>query len=122
MALTLQVSDARNSGELKKVSGVSGSGQQFLDLLNEVERRLIKRGGFYGLEQTVGFCLDSCYITWPRFVGTILGVRFRSKFHSQLGLPYNNWWSFTNNWSSWRVRASGGGSRGNSAWGSVWYQ
>lgn len=101
MAFQLQVIDARNSGELRKVSGVAASSSQFLDLLNEVERRLIKRGGFYGLEQTMGFCIDSCYITWPKFVGTILGVRFRSGHHNRGALPYNNWWSFTNNWGAW---------------------
>lgn len=101
MAYTLQVIDARNSGALKKVSGVPGASSQFLDLLNEVERRLIKRGGFYGLEQTMGFCINACYITWPRFVGTILGVRFGGHHHRGGALPYNNWWSFTNNWGAW---------------------
>ena len=108
MAYAKQVIDARNDGRFKKISGVSTNSQQFLDLLNEVEDRLITRGGWFGLEQTMGFCINSCYISWPKIVGTILGMRFCSRFRQSLALPFNNWWSFTNNWSAW-----GGGGYGN---------
>jgi hypothetical protein len=107
----MQVSDARADSGLRKSSGVAAAGSQFLDLLNEVQRRLIKRGGFYGLEQTMTFCLNSSYITWPQFVGTILGVRFLGCCGGgQLAAPYNNWYSFTNNLPHWRnARGYAGG-------------
>ena len=109
MAFSKQVIDARNSGQLKKVSGVSGGGQQFLDLLNEAQSRLCKRGEFWGLDQTMAFCVDSCDIVWPYFIGTILGLRFRSQFHQDIAHPYNNWFSFTNGVSGWHGASGFGG-------------
>ena len=83
--------DARNSGPLKAIAGTCSSSNQFRDYINEAIRRLLKRGDWYGSTQVVEFCLTGCYITWPRWVGTILGVRFGCHGPGQV---FSNWYKF----------------------------
>lgn len=60
---------------LKNVSGVCSDSEQFVEYLNEAMRRLMRRGGFYDTEQLLKICVYNGCITWPRFVGTVLGIR-----------------------------------------------
>lgn len=82
--------DAIDSTAFQDVAGVSTSGAEFKSLLNEAQRRLLKRGSWYDTEQVMSFCLTGCYITWPRFVGTVIGIRFCGR----IGNIVNNHWSF----------------------------
>jgi hypothetical protein len=91
MPFQFTVADAKNSGALKSIAGVCSNSNAFLDLVNEVIRRLLKRGDWFGTTQVVEFCTTGCNITWPRWVGTIEGVRFG---HSKPGHVFNNWYRF----------------------------
>jgi hypothetical protein len=94
MAYKYQLIDAKSSGALKNISGVSSASPQFIDLMNEAQRRLIKRGDFYGMTQTMDLMFQGKLIAWPREVGTVIAVR-------GCGHPMqiqNQWYSFTGSW------------------------
>lgn len=93
-AYTLQLIDAKNDVAIKQISGTCSSSDEFLALLNEAIKSLAIRGGWFDLEQRINFCISSCYVVWPHFVGTVLGMRFCG---SQDGLMRNQWYSFTPN-------------------------
>ena len=95
MAYRYTLLNAKDSGALKAISGVSPSSTQFIDYLNEAQRRLMKRGNFDGMEQTMNLLFQGCVVAWPREVGTVLGVR---KGHGSFQIQ-NQWYSFTGNWS-----------------------
>lgn len=77
MPYTFTVSDARAS-VLKNIAGVCTSSAEFLDFLNEATERLMTAGNWFGTEQLGQFCLYNRCVTWPRYVGTVLGVRLCS--------------------------------------------
>lgn len=91
MPFEFTLGDARISRPLKNIAGVCGGSDQFRDLVNESTRRLLKRGDWYGSTQVVEFCVTGCNITWPRWVGTIEGVRFGEH---RAGHVFNNWYRF----------------------------
>src|SRR5262245_51118952 len=89
MAFTIQLRDARASLALKSISGVCSSDDEFLALLNEAMRRLLRRGGWWNTEFLMRLCVYNKCITWPRIVGTVLGTRFcNGSFDLR-----NNWWN-----------------------------
>jgi len=95
MAYKLQLLDAQNDIGIQNVCGVVAGTAQFTDLVNRAQRRLIKRGDFFGLTQEAQFVFQGCYIVWPRYVGTILAARFGGRHGSQVS---NKWYSFTGSW------------------------
>jgi hypothetical protein len=90
MPYTLQLSDAKAS-PIRNVAGVSVDDQAFIDLINEAQRRLMRRGSFFELDQVMHFSLTGCDIVWPNFVGTVLGVKF---CHGRPALLSNQNYSF----------------------------
>jgi hypothetical protein len=95
MAYKLQLTDAQNDIGLQNVAGVVNTSIQFTDLVNRAQRRLIKRGDFFGLTQEAQFVFQGCYLVWPRYVGTILAARFG---HSHGSRVMNMWYAFTGSW------------------------
>lgn len=75
MPYRFTTADARASGPLRGAAAVCADSQSFLDLLNEAQRRLLKRGRWFDTEWLAKFCIHERCITWPRWVGTVLGVR-----------------------------------------------
>lgn len=75
MAYSLQLKNARNSLALKAISGQCSNSDEFVEVLNEAMRRLNRRGNFFNTEELMEFCVYNGCITWPRIVGTVLGVR-----------------------------------------------
>jgi hypothetical protein len=95
MAYKLQLVDAQNDIGLQNVAGVVSTSPQFTQLVNEAQRRLIKRGDFFGLTQEAVFVFQGCYVVWPKYVGTILGARAGRRSGVQVT---NMWYSFTGSW------------------------
>lgn len=98
MAFQYQVSDAKRSG-LKHVSALCVDSDDFLDLLNTLQRRLAKRGGWFDTEWLMRVCLSDACITWPRFVGTVRGVRPCSCCGSGEAEMRNRWYAILGNGS-----------------------
>src|ERR1035437_553157 len=94
MAYKLQLIDAKNDLAIKTASGVSSASAQFVALINHAQRRLVKRGNFFGMVQTMQLLFQGCVVSWPREVGTVLGVR---KGHGSFQMQ-NQWYSFTGSW------------------------
>lgn len=104
MAYQFQLKDAQNDIGLKNVSGVVSTSAQFIQLVNEVCRRLSRRGDWYGMTQTAVFVFQGNTVTWPRYVGTVLGAR---NCRSRGIRPQNMWFSFTGSYhhhhSNWHA-------------------
>lgn len=77
MPLQLQLRQARENLGIKGVSGVCHDSDKFVDQINTATRQLMKRGGWYGLEVLMRFCIYGCHIVLPRHVGTVIGVKTR---------------------------------------------
>lgn len=86
----LTFSEAKNSLELKAISGVCGGGEQFRSFLNQAVEALMNRGNWYGTVQKVRLCVfDNC-IVFPRWVGTVLATNVGCQ-----SIPQKNfWWEF----------------------------
>lgn len=110
MAYQYQLKDARDSLALKSIAGICTDTNEFVAILNEAMRRLNRRGNFFDTEQLARFCLHNGCITWPRYIGTILGVKFCTCSPSEIR---NNWYAILgprgcNRWmSSHTVRDNG---------------
>ena len=75
MAYQFTLADAKRSS-LRDVSAACPDSQQFIDLVNKAQRKILKRGEWFGTEFLYRFSVNGIFIVWPRFVKTIYGVRF----------------------------------------------
>ncbi len=89
MAFDLQLSDVKASS-IRNIAGVCVDSPEFVQTLNEITRKIMRRGGFWGTEVLLKLCLQGCRVVWPRMVGTVLGLRF---CRSGAATLYNNHWS-----------------------------
>ena len=103
-----QILDVQKDVAIKKICGVRTDSCEFLALVNEVEKSLMIRGGWFDLEQRIQFCLSSKNIVWPEFVGTVLAIRF---CHGDLAVSRNGWYSFAPR-AGYGGRGFGGGFNG----------
>ncbi|MGO9704103.1 MAG: hypothetical protein ACLPYZ_02680 [Limisphaerales bacterium] len=91
MAYKFSLSDAQAQLSFAKVAGVCTTSADFIDYINRAQRRLMRRGNWFDTEWVVSFCVSGCVIAWPRWVGSINGVRFGKGRPGQL---FNNNYSF----------------------------
>lgn len=96
------LADAQADIGIKNVSGYCSDTEQFIWQVNTVTERLIKRGNWFSTEQLGQFVIYGCDVVFPRFVGTVLGVRFCCDDFSQI---QNNWFAIIgptscHNWTS----------------------
>jgi hypothetical protein len=89
MPFKLQLSDAKQAEEILDAASSCTDSARFLSLVNRAQRRLWKRGNWWNSEWLVGLCVYGPCITWPHYVGTVLGIRFGCG----AGLPITNNWS-----------------------------
>jgi hypothetical protein len=95
MAFQYQLADAKRDPAIQAVAGACPNSADFINLVNMATRRLWKRGNFFETEWLLDLCVDSCVITWPRIVATVLGVRFSDRQPSQMR---NSWWNIIGPW------------------------
>lgn len=77
MAFQFTVRDARQSLELRQVAAVCADSNEFLSVLNQVQRRLLRRGDWENTEWLVRLCVHSGCITWPRWIAGLRAVRMQ---------------------------------------------
>lgn len=106
MPYKLIVADVQKDIAIKKISGVRSDSPDFFALLNEVQKSLMIRGGWFDLERRISFCISGRHIVWPEFVGTVLAVRF---CHGNVAVSRNGWYSFAPNQSMNFGRRGGSG-------------
>jgi len=100
----LTFGDCKADFGLQRVASVVPTSPEFADYVNSACRRLLRRGDWPGVTQTMLVAVWGDFITWPRYVGSVRKLNVVG----QLDVPINNhWWTFTNN------RGSSGG------WGSA---
>jgi hypothetical protein len=86
--------DARSQSRLLDVIQNCPTSADFADKLNSVTRMLMKRGKWWNTEVVVKICVTGCNIVWPRYVGTVTGIRFCC--YGQMEIK-NNWYSIMGN-------------------------
>lgn len=83
------LADAKAS-RLAEIAQTCTSTSDFLSLVNDATRILMKRGNFWGTVQKVRVCTYNGCITWPRYVGTVLAINV-----CKHPIPiWNNWFQF----------------------------
>lgn len=90
MPYQLQLKDAKAS-TIKNVAGVGVDSNDFADLINDAQRRLMRRGNWFDTEWVIRLCVQDRCVTWPRYVKTFLGGKF-SCDSTPLGVQ-NRWYS-----------------------------
>ncbi len=101
MPYKYQLSDAKADLGLKSISNVCSSSAQFIQYVNEAQRRLLRRGEWFDTNQVFKFCVSGCIIAWPRWVGTVIGVRYSNCLYSQPSQLFNSHWSYVGpHWST----------------------
>ena len=89
-AYRFQLADARANIGIRNVAGKCASSDEFVDLVNRATRRLLKRGAWWGTEVVSKLCVHGCDIVWPRYIGTVEGIRFCCAGQADIK---NNWYS-----------------------------
>jgi hypothetical protein len=81
---------AAQDSRLLRISGVCSQSQQFIDLLNNATRLLLKRGNWEATIQFADTCIYGNTVTWNRYVGTVLAL------HVNCGstIPMNLWFDW----------------------------
>lgn len=74
MAYRYTVADLKRT-TIRNIAGVCLDSTGFFETLNEVQRRLLRRGKWDDVEWLVKLCVYDRCITWPRYVKTVLGAR-----------------------------------------------
>lgn len=88
MAYRYQLSEAKTSA-LREIAGVCPDSTKFVSLVNEAQRRLMRRGNWEGTEVLVRLCAHDACLTWPRYVKNVLGVRVCQGITPQI---QNHWY------------------------------
>lgn len=116
MAYRYTLADARNEPVLKKVAAQCASSQDFVDQVNEAQRKLLRKGSWFSTESQIRICYHDSCITWPRYVGTVEGMRFGDGTPAQVK---NQWYSIL----AWvgQYGQNNGAWGGSGAWGGVGY-
>ena len=68
--------DARNETRIQEVAQNCSTSDQYANKINSTTRMLMKRGNWWQTEILVRLCVTGCRIVWPKYVGTVTGVRF----------------------------------------------
>jgi len=92
VAYQLQLSNLKQS-TVRTIAGVCADSTQFVQMANEVQRRLLRRGGWFDTEWLVKLCLSNGCVAWPRYVSTVLSARMcdggvadvKNKWYSIIG-------------------------------------
>lgn len=116
MAYKFTLSDARNEPVLKKVAAQCASSQDFVDQVNEAQRKLLRKGSWFSTETLVRICYyDNC-VTWPRYVGTVEGIRYGNGTPVQVR---NQWYTILAGIGQYGQQGQWGGSWGGAGFGST---
>lgn len=89
-AFVKQLSDARASSAIRKICGVCSDGDQYRDYINEATELAMNRGAWQGTELLMRLCGTGCHAVFPRYVGTVHGLR--SCCNRDIEIK-NHWWA-----------------------------
>ncbi len=81
--------DAMNEQRIKDVANNCSGSASYISKINSTTRMLMKRGNWWQTEVLLRMCVTGCRIVWPKYVGTITGIRFCCFGQMQL---QNNWY------------------------------
>ncbi|MGV1047657.1 MAG: hypothetical protein ACOYD4_03910 [Solirubrobacterales bacterium] len=91
------LADAKAS-ELADISGACPNSARFVSLLNQAQRKLMRRGSWFGTEQKVKFCVYDGCLTLPAYVATLTGLRGGDC--ADVARIFNHWYSQDMPWGN----------------------
>lgn len=62
-------------GGLQGAAAACSDSDEFIEKVNKVQRRLLKRGNWFDTELLFRFCVYNACVTWPRWVGAVTAMR-----------------------------------------------
>lgn len=68
--MLITLGEARESG-LRNVAGSCPNSDQFLEILNDATRKLMRRGDWPGTVTAIQVCTHGGCVVWPRYVGEV---------------------------------------------------
>lgn len=74
MPYTLTLANIKEAG-LEAAAAACNDSDEFIAKINKVQRRILKRGDWFGTEILFKFCVYNACITWPRWVGRVSAIR-----------------------------------------------
>lgn len=86
--------DARAEPRLLDIIQNCPTSSDFAAKLNSVTRMLMKRGNWWNTEVVAKICVTGCNIVWPKYVGTVTGIKFCC--YGQMEVK-NNWYAILGN-------------------------
>lgn len=106
MAYQYSLETAKSDRAIKIAAGSCSNSADFVALVNQAQRILMKRGNWFGVTWLVRFCLRDACIVWPRYVGTVIGLRFcngdaavlRNQYYAITGPGSTVGWGYSNGW------------------------
>lgn len=98
--------DARSKQRIRDVARGCSSSTEYADKINSVTRMLMKRGNWWQTEVLMRFCVNGCKMVWPKYVGTVTGLRFCCFGQMEL---QNNWYGILGPMGSAGAYAAGYG-------------
>lgn len=106
--MPIPLGELQSSKAIQAVAKFCPTSDEFISLMNEVDRKLERRGDFSGTVIPIYVCAYNGCITWPRYVSSVRAVNL---CHRNVEVK-NGWWDFMlgqrdycRNWaglSSWR--------------------
>lgn len=82
--------DVRES-TIINIAGVSRESDEFAQLVNEAQQRLLKRGDWEGIVVPIYTCTTDSCVVWPRYVDHVRQLNYCNRIH----VPIKNmWWDF----------------------------
>ena len=82
----IRLADVKASSAIN-IAGVSPNSSEFVRLINEATRRLMRRGDWEGLIQPIQVCITAGCVVWPRYVKAVRKLNL-----CKSGIPINNVW------------------------------
>lgn len=86
----LTLGDCKTSREINAVVGKCSTSQEFVDIVNEACRLLLRRGDWSGTVIPIHVCAKRGCVTWPRYVQTVRELNV-----CRVPVPiFNKWYEF----------------------------
>lgn len=88
--MPIDLGTLQNDKAIQAVAKFCPTSPEFISLMNELDRKLARRGDFVGTVIPIYVCAYSGCVTWPRYVASVRAVNLCNK---EVQVK-NGWWDF----------------------------
>lgn len=102
--MPITLGELQTADEIKAVAKFCPTSTEFINLMNQVDRKLARRGDWAGTTVPIYVCAFTGCVTWPRYVASVRAVNLCNR---EVQVK-NGWWDFLigqhsrcGKWSEW---------------------